>query len=88
MTIDELRVLDRFLIEAVCPKYKTNKLDFAIAYVAVEDSKNIFKPAIEIVDFFLLLHSLVTGEPVTFKTGIGTELWGNIVNPQTTSQAT
>jgi hypothetical protein len=74
MTIDEFRVSDRFLLEAVVSKNLSDKLSYAIGYFATEEEEHFFQPAINQVNFFLLLYSLISGQAVTFKTGIGTEL--------------
>jgi intracellular septation protein A len=49
-------------------------LSYAIGYFATEEEEHFFQPAIDQVNFFLLLYSLISGQAVAFKTGIGTEL--------------
>ena len=74
VTIGELSVSDRFLLEAVYPKNMTNNSSYAIAYVATEEEGNFFKPVQDKVEFFILIYALVSGQHVTSRTGIGTEL--------------
>ena len=74
MTISELRVSDWFLIEAAYPTSGSNKLEYAIAYMATEEEGNYFKSVIAYMNFFLLIYALVSGQHVTYKTGAGTNL--------------
>lgn len=77
MTIGELHVSENLFIEKVSPKHlEYGQKDYAVAYVAVDTPKeaNFFRSAIDYLDFFLLIHSLMSGQSVTSKIGAGTTL--------------
>ena len=74
MTIEELRISDRFLLESAYPKNKSDGSFYSLAYVATEEKSNYFKSVINYVDFFILIFALVSGQHVTFKTGVGTKI--------------
>jgi hypothetical protein len=77
ITVGEFRVSENFLIEKVSPKHlRYEQTDYAIAYVAVDAPKDsyYFHIAINYLDFFLLVHSLMSGQPITSRIGIGTPL--------------
>jgi len=74
MTIDELIVSNRFLLEAVSSKNNATKSEYVIAYVAIEDKSNFFKPAMDEIEFFILIYALIAGQFVTSRTGAGIEL--------------
>lgn len=70
MTIVELHVSENLFIEKVFPKHQGyQQKDYALAYVAVEAPKDsyYFDKAINYLDFFLLIHSLMSGQPITSR---------------------
>lgn len=82
-TIGTLRVSEELLLEKVW--WKDRKLwlsheprDYAIAYVGVGAPKeaNQFTIAGEYLDFFLLIYSFVSGQPVTTTIGVSTTIDG------------
>ena len=80
-TIGRLRVSEKLILETVWRKGRESRLshepaDYAIAYVGVATPKeaNYFPIAQDYLDFFLLIYSLVAGQPVTTTMGIGTTL--------------
>lgn len=81
LTIGELRVSDKLILERVWRSGRESRLshepaDYAIAYVGVATPKetNYFPIAGDYLDFFLLLYSLVSGQAVTLTMGGGTTL--------------
>lgn len=77
ITIGELRVSENLFIERVLPKHlEYGQRDYAIAYVGVDAQKeaDFFRIAIDYLDFFLLIHSLMSGQSVTSTIGAGTTL--------------
>ena len=80
-TIGRLRVSEKLILEKVWRGGSESKLshepaDYAIAYVGVTTPKeaNPFPIAGDYLDFFLLIYSLVSGQPVVTTMGIGTTL--------------
>ena len=80
-TIGRLRVSEKLMLEQVWRMGLESRLshepsDYAIAYVGVATPKeaNYFFAARDYLDFFLLIYSLVSGQPVTATMGIGTTL--------------
>ena len=80
-TIGRLRVSEKLMLEKVWRRGSEFRLshepaDYAIAYVGVATPKeaNYFLIARDYLDFFLLIYSLVSGQPVTQTIGIGTTL--------------
>ena len=80
-TIGRLRVSEKLILEPVWRGGSESRLsyepaDYAIAYVGVATPKetNYFPIAVGYLDFFLLIYSLISGEPVTTRVGIGTTL--------------
>ena len=77
ITIGELFVSESLFIEKVSPKHLDyEQKDYAIAYVAVNSPKeaNYFRLAIDYLDFFLLIHSLMSGQSFISRIGVGTAL--------------
>jgi hypothetical protein len=77
ITVGEFHVSENLFIEKVSPKHLGyEQTDYAIAYVAVDAPKDsyYFHTAINYLDFFLLIHSLMSGQPITSKIGGGTPL--------------
>ena len=81
ITVGGLRVSEELILESVCRVGSEHRLshesaDYAIAYVGVTTPKesNPFPAAIGYLDFFLLIYSLVSGQPVTSIVGVGTTL--------------
>ena len=80
-TIGRLRISEKLILESVWRSGIESRLshessDHAIAYVGVATPKetNFFPLAADYLDFFLLIYSLVSGQPVTTTMGIGTTL--------------
>lgn len=80
-TIGRLRVSKKLILENVWRTGREFTLshepsNYAIAYVGVATPKktNFFRIAIDYLEFFLLIYSLVSGEPVTSKVAVGTNL--------------
>lgn len=68
MTIGRLQSSPSFVIEDAIAK-KDSRGFFALAYVGVEDELNFFRKARSKIDFFLLLHALITGQAATYLLG-------------------
>lgn len=66
-TIGRLQVSKRLIIERAWETYSSG--EFALAYVGWEDEPNFFMKAILYMDFFLLIHALICGTPVTHIRG-------------------
>lgn len=82
-TIGRLCVTENLILEKVWRGGYESRLshepaDYAIAYVGVvaPEESNYFPAAGDYLDFFLLIYSLVSGQPVTSMMGIGTTLDG------------
>jgi len=80
-TIGRLCVSEELILESVWRAGSESMLshelaNYAIAYVGVETPKelNYFPAARDYLDFFLMIYSLVSGQPVTSIMGIGTTL--------------
>jgi len=81
-TIGELRISEELILESVWRTDSEHRLSheptqYTIAYVGIvtpKESDNPFIPAISYLDFFLLIYSLVSGEPVTSIVGAGTTI--------------
>lgn len=80
-TLGELRVSERLILEMVWRKDFESRLPhepahYTIAYVGVvaPEDANYFPIAVDYLDFFLLIYSLISGHPVTTTMGIGTTL--------------
>lgn len=80
-TMGELRVSEKLLLEQAwrkesesLPSYEQKS--YTLVYVGVEAPKeaNFFLIAQNYLDFFVLIYSLVSGQPVTTRMGIGTTL--------------
>jgi hypothetical protein len=79
MTIGRLQVSENLILESAWEPEKSltgRHRSFALAYVGVEDdpqpSSFLFER--DYLDFFLLIHSLITGQPTTQCMGAGTEI--------------
>jgi len=80
-TIGKLCVSEKLILEKVWRGGYESRLshepdDYAIAYVGVDtqEESNYFPAARDYLDFFILIYSLVSGQPVTSMMGIGTTL--------------
>ena len=80
-TIGRLRVSEKLILEMVWRGGSESRLSreqthYTIAYVGVATPKeaNFFPIAGDYLDFFLLIYSLVSGQPVATTMGIGTNL--------------
>ena len=80
-TIGRLRVSAKLILEQAWRRDSESRLSheqrhYTIAYVGVSTSKqtNYFRIAGDYLDFFLLIYSLVSGQPVTTRMGAGTTL--------------
>lgn len=81
-TLGRLYVSEELILEKVWRAGSENRLshepfDYAIAYVGVttsKESENQFLVAMNYLDFFLLIYSLVSGVPVTSMVGVGIPL--------------
>jgi len=80
-TIGRLQVSEKLILERVWRRGSEYLLshepaDYAIAYVGVATPKeaHFFLIARDYLDFFLLIYSLASGQPVTTTMGIGTTL--------------
>jgi len=80
-TIGRLCVSEELTLESVWRAGSEYRLShepvyYAIAYVGVASPKesNYFPAARDYLDFFLLIYSLVSGQPVTSMMGVGTTL--------------
>lgn len=74
MTIEKLRISDRFLLEAAYPKNNKDQSFYTKAFVATEEEGNYFKSVIDEVEFFVLIYTLISGQGVTSRTGIGIDI--------------
>jgi len=80
-TIGKLCVSENLILEKVWRGGYESRLthepaDYAIAYVGVDtrEEPNYFPAARDYLDFFFLIYSVVSGQPVTSMMGIGTTL--------------
>ena len=80
-TIGRLRVSEKLMLEQVWRRGRESRFSheqthYTIAYVGVATPKeaNYFPIAGDYLDFFLLIYSLVSGQPVTTTMGIGITL--------------
>ena len=80
-TIGRLRVSTKLILEMVSREgFESSVIDepayYTIAYVGVDIPKdtNYFRIAGDYLDFFLLIYSFVSRQPVTTRVGIGTTL--------------
>lgn len=81
LTIGKLCISENLILEKVWREGLEFRLsheptDYAIAYVGVDtpEKGNPFPAALDNLDFFLLIYSLVSGQPVTRTMGVGTTL--------------
>ena len=81
MTMGELRVSEKLLFEQAWLKESESlpsweQKSYTLVYVAVEAPRNTnyFLIARDYLDFFLLIYSLVSNQPVTSRVGVGTNL--------------
>lgn len=81
MTMGEMRVSENLLLQQAWKKETGSWLSdsqtfHTLAYVSVETEEvvNYFPIAIDYLNFFLLIYTLASSQPVTAKVGIGTTL--------------
>jgi hypothetical protein len=80
-TIGRLCVSEELILESVWragseSRFSHEPANYVIAYVGVAapEESNYFPAARDHLDFFLLIYSLISGQPVTSMMGIGTTL--------------
>jgi hypothetical protein len=71
-TIEKLRISRNLILEQVRSEEKPDA-DVTVAYVGVSSlgEKNYFPDAMAYMDFFLLIYTLMSGQKVTSKIGVG-----------------
>jgi hypothetical protein len=81
LTMGELRVSEKLLLHQALRRESASWFTppnpfYTLAYVCVEksDEANYFPVAASYLEFFLLIYSLVSGQPVTARMGVGTSL--------------
>jgi hypothetical protein len=76
LSISEKLILEKVWREDYESRLSHEPTDYAIAYVGIDtpEGVNFFLNARDYLDFFLLIYSFVSGQPVTATMGIGTSL--------------